>query len=301
VTGSRTRLALVAVTVLALGTFAVRHLTRVRAAGLPGSVRIVTADIERFWDVYDRATQETLAELLERDYLAAGTEALRDFVPMRILSADALARKILDEPERYERIREGSLSLQNMEREIREPFLRLEELYPPAVHPDVYFVIGRFNSGGTVSRRGILVGAEMVADDPDAVPGLIAHELVHFQQVDIPRGRFSLLAQAIREGSADFVGELISGGGLDEETYGYGFEHEAELWREFQKDMFDDEVGGWLYGGQPEGRPADLGYFIGYRIAQAFYERSDDRSRAIREVLTVRDYERFLERSGYRP
>lgn len=277
------------------------EMTRVRASRSPASVRIVTSDIERFWDVYDRATPETLADLLRRDYLEAGTGGLRDFIPMRILSADALAQKILENVARYDRIREGSLRPESMLREIRAPFFRLEELYPPAVHPDVYFVIGRFNSGGTVSRRGILIAAEMVADDPDAVPGLVAHELVHFQQADISKGRFTLLAQAVMEGSADFVGELISGGGLDEETFEFGFAHEAELWREFREDMYNDDVGGWMYGGQPEGRPADLGYFIGYRITQAFYERGEDKSRALQEILEVRDFESFLERSGYDP
>ena len=39
--------------------------------------------------------------------------------------------------------------------------------------------------------------------------------------------------------------------------------------------MAGSDVSDWLYGGTPRGdRPADLGYFVGFRIAQAYYERA---------------------------
>jgi uncharacterized protein YjaZ len=65
--------------------------------------------------------------------------------------------------------------------------------------------------------------------------------------------------------------------------------------------MNERETAGWLYGGQPEGRPADLGYFFGYRIARAYYERAEDKTRALREILTATDFPRLLEVSGYAP
>ena len=58
---------------------------------------------------------------------------------------------------------------------------------------------------------------------------------------------------------------------------------------------------GWLYGGQPEGRPADIGYFIGYRIAQAYYDKSEDKQAAVREILQVNEFRAFLVESGYEP
>ena len=42
-----------------------------------------------------------------------------------------------------------------------------------------------------------------------------------------------------------------------------------------------------------------LGYFMGYRIAQAYYERAPDKKTAIRDILRVKNAEDFLERSGY--
>jgi uncharacterized protein YjaZ len=73
--------------------------------------------------------------------------------------------------------------------------------------------------------------------------------------------------------------------------------------------MHGMDLSGWLYGSPPEGRPADLGYFFGYRIAQSYYERAVEGAgadleasrEAVREILTVVGFPDFLERSGYDP
>ena len=56
-----------------------------------------------------------------------------------------------------------------------------------------------------------------------------------------------------------------------------------------------------FYGDPPGERPADLGYFVGYRIVEAYYQRAADRRAAIREILTATDYEALLAASGYDP
>ena len=45
---------------------------------------------------------------------------------------------------------------------------------------------------------------------PENIPFIVAHELIHAQQ-RIPYKYKILLEQCIIEGSADFIGELISG------------------------------------------------------------------------------------------
>ena len=47
------------------------------------------------------------------------------------------------------------------------------------------------------------------------------------------------------------------------------------------------------------GRPGDLGYFMGYRIAQAYYLKATDKAQAIRDLITVRDPAALLVQSGY--
>lgn len=91
-------------------------------------------------------------------------------------------------------------------------------------------------------------------------------------------GPITLLSQSIREGAADFIAELTSGSLPAGAYLPYGLAHEADLWAEFREVMHGDDMAGWLYGGQPEGRPADLGYFIGYRIAEAYDCAEDKRA-----------------------
>jgi hypothetical protein len=81
-----------------------------RFAPHPDSARLITEDIQRFWNVLDASTPDSLAALLEREYLARGTAGLQGFVPNRIRSAAALAATITARRERYEEIREFSMN-----------------------------------------------------------------------------------------------------------------------------------------------------------------------------------------------
>lgn len=270
-----------------------------RPSASPDSSRLITSDITLFWETVDRASPDSLESMLQRDYLDRGTAGLRDFIPGRILGASQLAQMIASRRARYDAIRESSLRVTEAEPGIRAAFRALEERYPDAVFPDVYFVIGRFNSGGTVSQNGLLIGAEMY-DDPQRLPSIVAHELVHFQQRSLT-AQPSLLVQSFREGSADFVGEMIAGTHINSAAHAYGLAHERELWREFQEQMEGTSYTGWMYGDPPGERPADLGYFIGYRIAKAYYDRAADKSAALRDILRAEDVEGMLSRSGYSP
>jgi uncharacterized protein YjaZ len=51
--------------------------------------------------------------------------------------------------------------------------------------------------------------------------------------------------------------------------------------------MLGTDLSGWFSGGDLRARPADLGYFIGYRIAQSYYEHATDKRRGIRDILRL--------------
>jgi hypothetical protein len=101
------------------------------------------------------------------------------------------------------------------------------------------------------------------------------------------------------EGSANLIAELVTGTPYRNR---YAESHEAELWAEFTREMHGKDYSRWLWnGGDPRrgDRPADLGYWIGYRITNAYYERAADKARAVHDILTIRDFDRFLSESGY--
>jgi hypothetical protein len=286
----------------------------------PDAVKVVTSDFENFWRAYALASLAADTErgrIYQREYLEKGSPGLQDFLRLRIQSAENLARVIEHRPQYYASLKQITPRVAEMEPAIRVSLHKLKDLYGNAVFPDVYFVIGVMNSGGTTGDSGLLIGTEMygktqetdmsamdgwlksVLGSPAQLPGIVAHELIHYQQ----RGRgASLLAVSIREGSADFVGEIISGQNINDHLHAYGDSHETELWREFSAAMNGNDVSQWLYqGDKAKDRPADLGYYMGYRIAQSYYNQAADKRKAIPDILTVQDYPSFLAASRYAP
>jgi len=286
----------------------------------PDAAQLVTDDIPRFWAALDGATLLDAADRFQHLYIEPGTPGLKAFLRGRIVNGRALAGTVAARPRYYAAIRSATLAVDTAARvkaRIRASFHRLADLYAAAVFPDVYFVVGRLNSGGTAGEAGLIIGTEMYARDlgtptdeltpwekavvtsSDVLPNIVAHELIHFQQPD-GKEPMTLLAQALREGSADFLGQLISGGIINRLQHQYGDAHEAELWDEFRPVMHGRDVSDWMYQGDKSvERPPDLGYYIGYRITQAYYDRAADKRAAIAAIINETNADQFLTASGY--
>ncbi len=242
---------------------------------------------------------------------------LKEFLRVRIRSAENLAATIDKHPKYYAALRDPSRKPAAHKDAIRASFHKLKELYEPAVFPNVYFVIGSMNSGGTITDTGLLIGLDMYGMNKNApveelgpwhravlrpikeIPYIVAHELIHYQQ-KYPKDNSTLLAKAICEGSADFVGELISGGMINAHLHTYGNPREHELWAEFKQEMDGKDLSKWLFQGDAaKGRPADLGYYVGYKICASYYKQAADKKGAIRAILEIKDFKDFLKASKY--
>ena len=285
----------------------------------PETAPIITADLDRFWKAFDASNSGTRAQVLRETYLDPGSEGLRAFVELRIGSADRLAAAVNRYEPYYRSTRKPMRRVSALEPEIRSAYRVLDSLVADAIFPPVYFMVGRLSTGGTIAEAGILIGTEIYARTPDApvdgltdwhrdvtrpvedVPHIVAHELIHVQQRR-PLERPSLLGQSLWEGAADFIGEMISGRTINEHVYDWAEPREAALWAEFQERMAGTDYSGWLYdGANITERPADLGYWMGYQIVEAYYDRAADKREAIRDILTIQDAEAFLAASGYAP
>ncbi len=201
----------------------------------------------------------------------------------------------------------------------------MREMYPATDPGTVYFVVGALRAGGQNSSVGALISADMFAADgefaaEDRPPGrlfpssqlpiIIAHELTHRQQViaqgietylEIYDARQSVLANAIREGTAEFLALHTAGSTTDPASFSFGLENEAAIWRAFEKDRAKREYGDWFYvktKANPDW-PPDLGYFVGARIAESYYRNAADKKQALVEILAITDFDRFLVDSGY--
>ena len=237
---------------------------------------------------------------------SVSSSGVKGFIKNRIENGNNLSKTIKANLNYYEAIRESSLSIDKKRERFYECFDNLKKIYPEAVFPDVYFVIGAKNSGGTAFNEGLIIGAEMFGKDKndfkpvidiDYVDEVVAHELIHFQQKYAQNN--TLLAQCIREGSADFICELIAGSHSNTKIHEYGNTHARELWNEFVIQMNGTNWGNWLYSSKDKSRPKDLGYWIGYKIARAYYTNAVDKIKAIQEILNIKDFNSFLADSKY--
>ena len=296
--------------------------TEPRVSRAPGDVKFITSDIDRFWTAFDKIAGIGDTVPLRVDYLNAGTPGLRDFANLRWKTATALTRAVWTRRQYYSSIRSSVGGVGALDPEFRKVYTELDGLIEEPVFPDVYFVIGAMSTGGTTSDNGLLIGTELFAVTSESplteltpwersvirslsvLPAIVAHELVHYQQRSRGSG-LTLLGQSIREGSADFVGKLLSGQTINDAIRGYGDAHEAALWAEFKTEMHGADVSRWLYNGgsvtSTSERPADLGYYIGARIAESYYAKAADKRQAVADILAVTDYTDFLQRSGYSP
>jgi hypothetical protein len=273
----------------------------------PREAQFHTEDIKQFWELMDQYDSKPSGSILQSEYLEKGSIGLKGFVRNRIESGKNLSKVVRNEIEYYQYIRPFTLSIDDKREQFYQYFENLKQLYPAAIFPDVYFVIGANNTGGTIFDKGLIIGAEKFGKpnaihkpslDNENVHRVISHELIHFQQQYVRDN--SLLAQTIKEGTADFLCELITGGySSNKEMYAYGEAHKKELWQEFTSKMYQSDWNGWLYFQKDKSRPKDLGYWMGYKICKAYYENSIDKQKAIVEILTIKDFKAFLEKSGF--
>jgi hypothetical protein len=291
---------------------------------------IYTADIARYWQMYDSVQQTNDSALrlniIQHSYLDRGSPGLREFAAIRKWTPEKFLRSIVSHPGFWASIRSRTQDMENDIAGIDRLLSRYAKLYAQFKMPDIYFIMGYAGTGGTTTQTKVLIGTEIaIADSTTDAKGLnpflqayfrnnkgvthlVAHELTHTQQTggDMEDHRqTNLLGWCIAEGVCDFIAELLLEHPIEAPYILYGKAHERELWQQFKKEMHTQDATNWLYnGGVKKNGDADLGYFIGYAICKSYYEQAKDKSQAIKDMIQV-DYEHadkldvFLKRSKY--
>jgi hypothetical protein len=235
-----------------------------------------------------------------------GTEGLKAFLKARNYTPELYVKLIRQYPKFWVSIRPNTLAVKSKAREIEQKLVRFKKLYPELKPAQIYFTIGGLRSGGTTSADKVLIGTEIasgtaatdVSEFPtkwlagvfkeqreDNIVPLNIHEYVHTQQHGEAQ---NLLAQAINEGAADFIAELVINRPMQTNYISYGKLHEPELKELFKQDMFTAAYQRWLYnGGTKTEAVADLGYFMGYRICKSYYEHASSKSKAIKDIIEL--------------
>ena len=276
----------------------------------PQQARFIYDDIHTFVAAHKLLTPgcDSLA-ILQAEYLDKGTPGLKMFIEKYDLTAERLVKANRKYPDKYATLGDIPDLIAAEEDSYREAYARLKDLIPNAVFPRTYFLIAGHRGIGSGSTEGQLISVEKWKKPLEDKRTLLIHELVHFQQVmavgyDKYKALFgpekNLLGLCIREGTAEFFADLVTGDITQDEAVDYALKHEKRLWEWLQKEMHGSETGDWMWSkpSDPE-QPRHVGYVMGYLIVESYYNNARDKTQAVREILGVTDYPAFLEKSGY--
>jgi len=285
------------------------HSQSVRGVHKDISTAIYTEDIDNFYSAFDQAIKDTVNAkgIFKKEYFAKGSKGLKDFLKTKIKDIEQFSKFVIRNKVFYQSIRKDILDIEDLEKQVYSNSEAFKNLYTNAVFPNIYFVIGRFSSNGTISKRGLLIGTEILGrtEKTDTknwnknilrisllrshIPITVAHELIHFNQSKMEEQN-SLLWKSMIEGSAEFIAELITG--ETDGNYSKFEGREVEIWEDFKKEMNNSYWSSWKSWHQAsDKRPRNADYWAGYLI----YEQNSDSKKTIDAILNIKDYNAFYQ------
>jgi len=270
-------------------------------------------DAEIFSQILAR-NPDDLASSLKKNYLDRESQGLAIF-KRQIRDEEYLASVVASNLALYKRAAAVCLpEVKKIESSVNKTLLTMSEYLGDKEIIPVSIIFGANNTGATVSPQGIALALEVICQEAQTpqdlerlVSDYVAHEVVHvFQFRHSTRNdlNFTLLEMSLIEGSADFLAERGTSQSSKSaaERRQYGLQHEHRLWQEFKPGRDSHRFQPWLYTPEPEnGAPRDMGYWVGQRIAESFYNNAEDKQAAVQTLLKFTDAEKILTQSGYNP
>ncbi|MCP9770695.1 hypothetical protein EGI22_22545 [Lacihabitans sp. LS3-19] len=302
-----------------------------------GQVNIYAEDLNNFYQAFDsiRVSTDTLKQsyFLEKYYFERASEGMKKFMEFEKTAFNETSSQYLNSYLSYisknskhlTKIRPWALSAIDQKPIIDKMFLRYKSIYPQMTAGDVVFVIGKGQVGGRPLGKDLLIGTELLANEkPDWAVMMVLHEFTHTQQWIMrnaelifsqkPMRLTQILANALWEGNADHVAEVVYGKTVEENNpssqYVFGKSHEKEIWEKFKEEMFtplNSDQKQWFmqqdkdFGGV---KVKDIGYFMGHQICLKYYNNAKDKTKALAEMINLNlDSDesafKFLLDSGY--
>ncbi len=273
------------------------------------------SDVDRFWAAYDALQTESDSaaqiRLLDSLFVRPGTPGLEAMMERRGLTAESYRQAVARYPRFWSSVRDNTLRAGDYSARIESAIDALEEVYPRLSPARLYFTVGALMTPGMTLDDVVFIGSEVAMTDSSVVTDelpdglrqnlrayfdsspiddlafLNLHEYVHTQQ-----GRFGseLLSIALQEGVAEFVATLASGEVSPTPAVAFGASNERAVRERFATEMFSPNTNDWLYNNfDNQFGVRDLGYYVGYAIAEKYYEKADDKIEAVAELIEL-DY-----------
>lgn len=251
------------------------------------SVSLITTDVNNFWQAYDKivTTKDTLAQIdyLNRLFLNKATLGQKAMIQARNYVVKDYIDAINQRQNYFNAIRNNTLKANDYAETITKKVESLKKLYPSLRPTDIYFTMGAFRSGGTTLANMVLIGSEITMSEEhlDNLVFTNIHEYIHTQQKSTVCD--NLLGQSVMEGVAEFLTEKAMATKSTLPAIAYDRQNVDQVKAVFVKQMFNIDYGFWLYNNvENVFKVRDLGYYVGYAIAESYYAKAKDKLQAIK-------------------
>ncbi len=273
----------------------------------------VSTDLTHFWQAYDQITQTKDSakqiQLINDLYIQKASEGLKQMMQSRHYNAAEYIQQINAYPQFWQSLRKNTKSLPQYYPQINQYIARFKKAYPNFKPATIYFSMGSFRTGGMIHENKVLIGSEfslantttITKELPAAIQSffqsqnplkelalLCTHEYVHTQQQPMVH---NLLSYCLYEGIAEFISCKVTGQPSAAPAIAFGKANEAKVVDQFVKDLYIITNNyDWLWGQNTNHlKVRDLGYYIGYEIAERFYNSSKNKTAAIQSLIEL-DY-----------
>ena len=278
-----------------------------------GGPVIYTEDVARFYRVYDDAHGHPTARELQREYIDPGSPGLHHLAKIRDVTGETIAKAMASHPQIFTEARRCTAALPRVRLRVAAALRTLRLLYRNAEFPPVTVAVSRGKPAGVADADGVIIGLEATCAVTYFNPNIedrfvheIAHEYTHVQQALQSTAFYNnpkptVLESSLIEGAAEFVATLITREAAFHSPYAPPDEAQGrEIEARFVADEDKTDLSQWIDNGTLE-TPGDLGYWVGYRIVKAYYERAANKGRALSDIIEMKDAKAFLARSGWYP
>jgi hypothetical protein len=276
----------------------------------PGSALLIYDDLNNFINAYNSFSEQSDSlSVLQNEYLDKGSPGLKMFINKYGLTAEDLLTAINKYPENYSKLSKMPDALAAYSDSTVKAYSELKKYIPGIIYPPTYFLVGTNRGIASASEAGQLITVEKWNMPVKNKTTILVHELVHMQQamtvgpekyVALYGPEKNLLGLCVREGTAEFFASLVTDRITQEKAADYVIKNEKNIWERFSADMHGAETKDWMWGKTEDlEQPSHVGYALGCRIAEAYYNNASDKDKALQEILSVTDYPEYLTKSGY--
>lgn len=270
------------------------------------SQQIYKLDIDNFWIAFDsiQKTNENKAFILKQLYIEKGSEGLKSFMKLKNFNENNYIESFKKYPKFWKSIRENTIITEQKSKTINNFLKRFSRIYPNDSNGFIFYTIGALKSGGTSDNKNLILGLELVTGNKNtdtsefedksykllfnnASKNQLEHVTIHeFTHTFQKKGEVNVLSKAIKEGSCDFIAELVIKQKFSSDYMVFGYKNYEKIKSDFEKEMLTQNFEHWFFNRGKAVNP-DLGYFVGYEISKKYYDNAKDKKQAVKEIIEL--------------